>query len=75
VFWLLEGERDRGADEVECLALCGGGLGEHGDGGCGAGEADLVAGEGGQVGEQALEAARGLVVLVALAGCLRLCLA
>ena len=33
-----------------------------------AGEADLVAGEGGQVGEQAAEAAVGPAVLVVLAG-------
>lgn len=44
VFWLLQGERDGDADEVECLALVTGGLGEHGGGGGSAGEADLVAG-------------------------------
>src|SRR5262249_39583293 len=59
VFWLLQGERDRGADEVECFALGAGWLGEHRDGGGGAGEADLVAGQGGQVGEQAAEASGG----------------
>ena len=70
LFWLLQGERDGGADEVEGLALFAGGLGEHGDGGGGSGEADLVAGEGGEVGEQAAEAAVGPSVLVVLAGAL-----
>jgi hypothetical protein len=51
--WLRQGERDRGADEVEGLALFAGGLGEHRDGRGGAGDADLVAGQGAQVGEQA----------------------
>jgi hypothetical protein len=31
--WLLQRERDGGADEVEGLALFAGGLGEHGHGG------------------------------------------
>jgi hypothetical protein len=31
--WLLQGKRDRGADEVEGLPLFAGGLGEHWDGG------------------------------------------
>jgi hypothetical protein len=66
VFWLLQGERDGGADEVECLALVAGGLGEHRDGGGGAGEADLVAGEGGEVVEEAAEAAVGAAGLVVL---------
>ena len=57
VFWLLQGERDRGADEAEGVALGAGGLGEHWHGGTGSGEADLVAGQGGQVVEQAAEAA------------------
>src|ERR1700677_5199757 len=47
VFWLLQGERDRGVDELEGLSLGAGRLGEHRDGGGGAGEADLVAGQGG----------------------------
>jgi hypothetical protein len=47
LFWLLQGERDRGADEVEGLALGAGGLGEHRHGGLGAGELNLVAGQGG----------------------------
>ena len=68
VSWLLlQGERDRGIDELEGLPLGAGRLGEHRDGGGGAGEADLVAGQGGQVLEQAAEAVVGLpgrVVLV-----------
>ena len=56
-FWLLQGERDGDADQVEGFALGAGGLGEHGHGGLGAGEPDLVAGQGGQVLEQAAEAA------------------
>jgi hypothetical protein len=53
LFWLLpQGERDRGADEVEGLALLAGRLGEDGDGGGRAGEQDLIAGQGAQVGEQ-----------------------
>src|SRR6266508_6955224 len=49
-------------------ALVGGWFGEAGHRGVGAGEADLVAGEGGQVVEQAAEAAVGVPVLVVLAG-------
>src|SRR5215468_1462309 len=67
-FWLLQGERDGQADEVERLALVAGGLGQHWHGGAGAGEADLVAGQGGQVAEQAAEAAVGAAGLVVLAG-------
>ena len=66
-FWLLQGERDRGADELEGLPLGAGRLGEHRDGDLGAGVPDLVAGQGGQVLQQAAEAAVGLpgrVVLV-----------
>jgi len=66
--WLLQGERDRGIDELECLSLGAGRLGEHRDGGGGAGEADLVAGQGGQVLEQAAEAVVGLPGRVVLAG-------
>jgi hypothetical protein len=29
VFWLRQGQRDGGADELEGLALLAGGLGEH----------------------------------------------
>ena len=58
LFWLrCGGEGDGGVDEVEGAALGGGGVGEHGHVGAGAGVADLVAGEGGQVVEQAAEAA------------------
>src|SRR5258707_14764466 len=66
--WLLQRERDGGADEVEGLTLFAGGLGEDGDVRPGAGEADLVTGQGGQVGEQAAEAAVGGAGLVVLAG-------
>ncbi len=47
---------DGDAEQVEGLALGAGGLGEHRHVGGGAGEPDLVAGEGGQVLEQAAEA-------------------
>jgi hypothetical protein len=66
-FWLLQGERNRGAEEAERLALGAGRFGEHRDGDLGAGVADLVAGQGGQVLEQAAEAVVGLpgrIVLV-----------
>ena len=66
--WLLYGERDRGADELEGLALGAGRLGEHRDGDLGPGEADLVAGQGGQVVQQAAEAAVGAAGRVVLAG-------
>ena len=65
---LLQDERDRGADEAERLALFAGWLGEHGDSGGRAGEQDLVAGQGGQVLQQAAEAAVGLSGGVVLAG-------
>ena len=68
VFWLLQGQRDGGAEEAEGLALGGGGLGEHRDGDLGSGEPDLVAGQGGQVLQQAAEAAVGPPGRVALAG-------
>src|SRR5580704_5108741 len=68
VLWLLQGERDRGIDELEGLPLGAGRLGEHRDGGGGAGEADLVAGQGGQVVQQAAEAAVGPPGLVVLGG-------
>ncbi len=55
--WLRGGEWDGGVDEVEGAALVWGGFGEHGDVGAGVGVADLVAGEGGEVVEQAAEAA------------------
>jgi hypothetical protein len=65
-FWLLQCERDRDADQVEGLTVGAGGLGEHRDAGAGAGEPDLVAGQGGQVLEQALEAAVGAAGRVVL---------
>jgi hypothetical protein len=68
VFWLLQGERDLGAKEAECFPLGAGGLGEHRHGGAGAGEPDLVAGQGGQVLQQVAEAAVGLPGRVMLAG-------
>ena len=68
VFWLLQGERDGGADELQGLPLGAGRLGEHRDGDLGAGEPDLVAGQGGQVLQQAAEAAVGLPGRVVLAG-------
>jgi hypothetical protein len=67
LFWLLQGERDRDADQVEGVALNAGRLGEHRHGGLGAGEADLVAGQGGQVLEQAAEAAVGAAGRIVLA--------
>jgi hypothetical protein len=67
-FWLRHGERDRGADQVEGLTLCAGGLGEHRDVGGGSGEPDLVAGQGGQVVDQAAEAAVGAAARVVLMG-------
>ena len=61
LFWLRGGgERYRGVEEFEGAALVGGGFGEHGHVGAGGVVADLVAGEGGQVVEQAAEAAYGL---------------
>jgi hypothetical protein len=58
LFWLRGGgERYRGVEQVEGTALVGGGVGEHGHVGAGAVVADLVAGEGGQMVEQAAEAA------------------
>ena len=59
MFWLLQGQRDGCVEELKGSALGVGGLGEHGHGGLGAGEADLVAGEGSQVGEQSLVAVGG----------------
>src|SRR5580658_4174142 len=65
--WLLQGEGDRGADEVEGVALGAGGLGQYWHGGAGSGEADLVAGQGGEVLEQAAEAVVGAAGRVVLA--------
>ena len=51
---------------MEGAVLVGGWLGEDRHVGAGAGEADLVAGEGGQVIEQAAEAAQRVAGFVAL---------
>src|SRR5690349_7672782 len=66
LFWLLPGGRDGGADEVECFALGAGQLGQHRHGGRRAGEADLVSGQGGEVVEEAAEAAVGPGVFIVL---------
>src|SRR5258708_600130 len=68
VSWLRQRERDRGTDQAEGRPLGGGGLGEHRDLGAGGAEADLVAGQRGQVGEQAAEAVVGGAILVVLPG-------
>jgi hypothetical protein len=68
LFWLPQGERDRDADELEGFPLGAGGLGQHRHGGAGAGEPDLVAGQGGQLLDQAAEAVVGLPGRVVLAG-------
>jgi hypothetical protein len=64
--WLLRlrgSERDGGVEQLEGAALVAGGFGEHGDFGVGACVADLVAGEGGEVVEDASEAAVGVAGL------------
>ena len=66
MFWLLQGERD-GLVEFEGPSLGGGGLREHGHGGVGSGEADVVAGQGGEVVEQSAEAVQPLAAFVAVA--------
>ena len=53
VVCLLEGEWDGGVEELEGAALGVGGDGEGGHDGAGVGVAQVVAGQGGQVGEQA----------------------
>src|ERR1700756_3697627 len=68
LFWLLQRERDRDADELEGLPLVAGGLGEHRHGEAGARATDLVAGQGGQVVQQAAEAAVGAAGRIVLAG-------
>src|SRR6266536_1653949 len=61
VVWCLrEGERDGRAEEFEGAALGGGGCGEDVE--VAVGEDGGVAGEGGEVVEQAAEAADGVVV-------------
>src|SRR5271166_1194075 len=67
-FWLRGGQGYRGANEFESAALVGGGFGEGGHLGVGAVVADLVAGEGGQVIEQAAEAAQRVSVGVVTGG-------
>jgi hypothetical protein len=60
--WVASGyvkEWDGDADEVEGLALGAGRFGEHQDGYLGAGEPDLVAGQGCQVIQQGARAAAG----------------
>lgn len=52
-------DASRGADEVGGFPLLSGRLGEHGHGGLGADEPDLVAGQAGQVLQEAAEAAVG----------------
>ena len=59
-FWLLQGEQDRSAEKLEGLPLDAGRFGEHRDGDLGAGVPDLVAGQRGQVLQQAAETAVGL---------------
>lgn len=53
----MECQRDGGSDQLEGVALVGGGFGEDRHGGVGPGEAGLVAGQGGQVGQESAEAA------------------
>jgi transposase len=65
-FWLREGVRDGHAEQVEGSSLGGGGGGEHID--VSVAEADVVAGEGGEVVEQFTEPAHGPVVGVGTAG-------
>ena len=67
-FWLVQGGRDRDTGELEGVSLGAGRLGEHRHGGRGAGEPDLAGGQGGQVIQQAAEAAVGLPGQVVLAG-------
>ena len=68
LFWLPYGERDRDADELEGFPLGAGWLGQHRHGSAGAGEPDLVAGQGGQVLDQAAEAVVGAAGRFVLAG-------
>ncbi len=60
VFWLREGEWDRRLDELEGFVLGGGRGSEFLDAHAhGAGEGDVVPGEGGQMLEQGVEAVGG----------------
>jgi hypothetical protein len=62
------GEWDGAVEQVECAALVGGGLGEFVDLDGGVVVANPVAGEGGQVVEQVMEAADRVAVGVVLGG-------
>src|SRR6266487_3708322 len=70
VEWLLEGEWDWGAEQLEGLGLDGGGGGEPLD--ALSGEDDDLAGEGGQVCEQVLIAGDGQAARGVLGGVLGL---
>ena len=63
LFWLRQGERDRDADKAEGFPLGAGGFGEHRHVGGGAGEPDLVAGQRGQVLQQAADLRAGVTGL------------
>ena len=67
-FWLLQGQGDGGVEEFEDVSLGGGGLGEHGNGGLGSAEPDVVAGQGGEVVEEPAEGPDAVVGLVFAAG-------
>ena len=73
MFSLLQRVRERCLDELEGLPLDAGRLGQHWHGDFGVGEADLVAGQGGQVVRQAAEAMVGPSGRVVLTGGLGLC--
>ena len=57
---LLQADGDARSDQVEGLALAGGGLGEQGHSGPAAWEADLITGKDGQVADQTGEAPVGV---------------
>ena len=61
MFWLLQGEWDRGAQEFEGSALGGGGFGQGGHGGRSLviAVAQVGSGQGGEVVQQGGEAAGG----------------
>lgn len=56
---LADAGRDGRAEELEGVALYGGGFCQGGDGGSVGAVLDVVAGQGGQVGEQVLVAVQG----------------
>ena len=66
--WLRDGQWDRGVDEGEGAALIGGGFGERRYLDIGGVEANLVAGEGGQVLEESVEAAQRVTELIVFGG-------